>query len=147
MIGLVHGLGGMDLVYTAARVAVGVFFAFSGYHKLFNPGRHAALVATLKADRIPFLPFNAWFVPLAEFIGGTCLVVGFLTVPAAIALTVLLTVAMATDGYKRVKAFAPIDVADTLDDWLYLSEVVYIVLLALIIAGGPGPFSIDSLIF
>ena len=37
------GIGGAELVYTGARVAVGAFFAISGYHKLFNRERHATL--------------------------------------------------------------------------------------------------------
>jgi hypothetical protein len=36
---------------------------------------------------------------------------------------------MATDGYKRVRADAPIDALDDIDDWLYMSEVTYIMIL------------------
>jgi hypothetical protein len=31
---------------TLNRVAIGVFFAISGYHKLFNAARHATLTST-----------------------------------------------------------------------------------------------------
>ena len=32
-----------DAALTLNRVALGTFFAISGYHKLFNPSRHATL--------------------------------------------------------------------------------------------------------
>ena len=54
---------------------------------------------------------------------------------------------MATDGYKRIRADAPIDALDDVDDWLYLSEVTYLMLLTIFIAAGAGPFSLDSLLF
>lgn len=49
---------------------------------------------------------------------------------------------MATDGYKRVRADAPIDALDDIDDWL--SEVTYIMILAIFITGGAGVFSLDN---
>jgi uncharacterized membrane protein YphA (DoxX/SURF4 family) len=86
-------------------------------------------------------------VPSVEFFGGIAIAVGLLTVPAAIALVILLAVAMATDGYKRIRADAPIDALDDVDDWLYLSEVTYLMLLSIFIAAGAGPFSLDGLLF
>ena len=52
---------------------------------------------------------------------------------------------MATDGYKRVRADAPIDAFDDIDDWL--SEVTYIMILAIFITGGASVFSLDNLLF
>jgi hypothetical protein len=79
-------------------------------------------------------------VPSVEFFGGMAVTVGLLTVPAVIAPVILLAVAMATDGYKRVRADAPIDGSDDIDDWLYLSEVTYIMLFTIFIASGAGFF-------
>ncbi len=42
---------------------VGLFFAISGFHKLFFKQRHEALVETLKDDKIPFVGLFQWFVP------------------------------------------------------------------------------------
>lgn len=53
--------------------------------------------------------------------------------------------AMATDGYKRVRADAPIDALDDIDDWL--SEVTYIMILAIFITGRASVFSLDNLLF
>jgi hypothetical protein len=44
---LFKGLGWTDIALTFNRVAVGMFFMFSGYHKLFNAQRHRALVDEL----------------------------------------------------------------------------------------------------
>jgi len=97
---LLSGIGGAEIVMTVARIATGTFFVFSGYNKLFNKGRHQSLIETFKADHIPFIRFNQWWVPSVEFVGGLAIVIGLLTVPAAMALIILLTVAMARDGYN-----------------------------------------------
>lgn len=141
-----YGVGGAEVALTAARVATGTFFAISGYHKLFNKDRHAALVATLKENKIPLVKVNEWFVPTVEFLGGTALALGFLTVPTALVLAFLLCVACLTDGRKRVEGYAPINLADRVDDWLYLCEVIYIFVLGLLFTMGPGTFAVDNVL-
>jgi uncharacterized membrane protein YphA (DoxX/SURF4 family) len=59
-----------------------------------NYSTRAGISQTLKADRIPFIRFIQWWVPSVEFFGGIAITVGLLTVPAAIALVILLAVAM-----------------------------------------------------
>ena len=141
---VLEGTGAPVVAYTAARVAVGFFFAASGYHKLFRPERHARLVQTLRDDHIPFIRFNQWWVPAWEFLGGIALMLGFVTVIMALALAVICVVATCTDGLKRVMQWDPCDACDWVDDVLYLPEVVYILLLALFITAGPGPWSVDA---
>ena len=85
-------------------------------------------------------------MPIAELVCSTCITLGLFTVPAALILIADLLVAMAVDGYKRVNAFDPIDIADWLDDWLYLSEITYILLLLLFVTGGPGILNADSVV-
>jgi hypothetical protein len=46
---LFKGVGWTDIAFTLDRVAVGMFFMFSGYHKLFNAQRHRAFVDELTA--------------------------------------------------------------------------------------------------
>ena len=45
---LFNGVGWTDIALTLNRVAVGIFFLLSGYHKLFNAQRHVSLVEELK---------------------------------------------------------------------------------------------------
>lgn len=132
------------IALTLNRVALGVFFAISGYHKLFNASRHAALTRTLQEDGVHGLPFMQWLLPSAEFSGGWALILGFLTVLAALGLFVICAGAIAFDAVKRVRAWQPIDRADWIGDLLYVPEALYCIGLTVVILGGPGPWSLDA---
>jgi putative oxidoreductase len=143
---LLNGVGGASLTYAGARIATGVFFVFSGYHKLTNPSRRAAFIATLEACDIPFIKVMQWFVPGVEFLGGLGVAFGFLTPLAALGLATICLVAACTDGMPRVRASGAIDKVDAIDDVLYLPEVLYMLMLALFVANGAGPFSLDAVL-
>jgi putative oxidoreductase len=128
------------------RVALGLFFTFSGYHKLFNKERHATFVATLASCHVPLLGFNQWFVPSVEFMGGLALVSGVASPLACLGLICVCLVAVCTDGLKRVVSYVPIDRADYVDDVLYLPEVLYIIGLAIVLTIGPGPFTLVTVV-
>lgn len=132
------------IALTLNRVALGVFFAISGYHKLFNASRHAALTRTLQEDGVHGLPFMQWLLPSAEFSGGWALILGFLSVLAALGLFVICAGAIAFDAVKRVRAWQPIDRADWIGDLLYVPEALYCIGLTVVILGGPGPWSLDA---
>lgn len=135
---------GIDEMLAVARVTTGAFFAISGYHKLFNVERHAALVATLEENKVPFVRVNQWWVPLVEFVMGTFLVVGLLTSLSALMLFAVCVVATCTDGCKRVRDWHPLDKLDCLDDFLYLPEVLLAVLLLMSLVLGSGFYSLDK---
>lgn len=143
---LTHGFGLGEVALAVQRVAVGSFFTISGYHKLFNRERHASLVATLRKDKVPAIWFNEWWVPGWEFLGGFSVVVGFASAFSASVLAFICLMACFTEARARVQAFGPIDPADALDDYLYLPEVLYILMLGVVVLGGGGSFSIDSLV-
>lgn len=126
------------------RAILGLFFAISGFHKLFNQQRHAQLVETLKASHIPLIAFNQWWVPALEFAAGIALVGGILAPLASLALAVECLVAVFTDAWKRIAAFRPIDKADWLDDLLYLPETLLTLGLIVVLALGPGPFTLPG---
>ena len=65
---------------------------------------------------------------------------------AALGLLVICLVAVHTSGKRRLVSSTPIDRADYLDDVLYLPEVLYLVMLAVVILAGPGPFRLDSIV-
>lgn len=142
---LQHGLGVTDAGLIANRLALGTFFAISGYHKLFNAERHAAIVATMESNRIPLVRFNCWFVPLVEFFGGLALLSGLLAPLAATGLFIICLAATCTDGLARIPQFHPIDKADWLDDLLYLPEVLYMLGLAIVVIAGPGSVTLLTL--
>lgn len=144
---ITNGPGLQDLGLAAIRVAVGLFFAISGYHKIFNHDRHARLVNTLTADKVPSVGFMQWWVPIWEFTSGAMLLIGFLSVFNSIVLIIICLVACCCESKKKVESYKPIDKADCVDDYLYLPEVLYIVMLLAVLLSGSGRYSIDHLFF
>jgi uncharacterized membrane protein YphA (DoxX/SURF4 family) len=125
-------------------VALGVFFAIGGYHKLFNASRHATLTHTLQDDGVHAVPIMQWLLPSTEFGGGCALILGLLSVLAAFGLFVICVGALAFDAVKRISAWGPIDRADWLGDLLYLPESLYCIGLTVVMLAGPGPWSLDA---
>jgi putative oxidoreductase len=131
---------------TLNRVALGAFFAISGYHKLFNASRHATLTGTLQSDGVHAVPMMQWLLPSAEFGGGCALIIGLLSVLAAFGLFVICVGAFALDAVKRIRAWRPLDRADWLGDVLYTPEALYSIGLTVVMLAGPGPWSLDAII-
>jgi putative oxidoreductase len=143
---LFNGVGWTDIALALNRIAVGMFFMLSGYHKLFNAERHRMLVDELRGLGVPAVGINQWWVPTVEFTAGGAVVIGFLAPLAALGLLVIILVAIATSGRQRIKVFKPIDEADRIDDWLYLPETLYAFMLILVVSAGAGPYSLDAVI-
>jgi uncharacterized membrane protein YphA (DoxX/SURF4 family) len=140
------GVGWTELAIALNRIAIGAFFVFSGYHKLFNAERHRLVVDELKGLGLHAVGFNQWWVPLVEFAAGAAVFIGFLAPLAALGLLVIILVAIATSGRQRMKLYKPVDEADRIDDWLYLPETLYAFMLLIVISAGAGPYSLDALI-
>jgi uncharacterized membrane protein YphA (DoxX/SURF4 family) len=140
------GADAPEAALTLNRVALGTFFAISGYHKLFTASRHATLARTLQDDGVRAVPVMQWLVPGVEFSAGWALLLGLLSALAAFGLFVVCLGAVALDARKRVETWAPIDRADWLGDLLYLPEALYCVGLAVVMLAGPGPWSLDALV-
>jgi uncharacterized membrane protein YphA (DoxX/SURF4 family) len=143
---LFNGVGWTDIALTLNRIAVGMLFMFSGYHKLFNAERHRVFADELRSLHVPAVRINQWRVPLVEFSAGGAVVIGLVAPLAALGLLVIILVASATSGRERIKAYKPIDEADRIDDWLYLPETLYAFMLIMVISAGAGPYSIDAAI-
>jgi len=135
-----------DAALAINRVALGAFFAISGYHKLFNASRHATLARTLQDDGVRAVPLMQWVVPGVEFCGGCALILGLLSALAAFGLFVVCLSAFALDAIKRIRAWQPLDRADWLGDLLYIPEALYCIGLTVVMLGGPGRWSLDTLI-
>jgi uncharacterized membrane protein YphA (DoxX/SURF4 family) len=144
---LFNGVGWTDIALTLNRIAVGMFFMLSGYHKLFNPERHRVFADELKELGVHAVGFNQWWVPTVEFAAGSAVVIGFLAPLAALGLLFITLVAIATSGSQRIKAYKPIDEADRIDDWLYLPEILYAFMLIMVVSAGAGPYSLDAMIW
>ena len=125
-----------------ARLAVGLLFFVSGRGKLFVPERREQMRETLVAAGIPFASINAIFVSTVEFVFGLLLILGALTPAACVMLGGVMIVAIATSAIKNIKA-PPI--LGWLSEFLYLPEVLYLVILFWLFLSGPGWLSVDHL--
>ena len=128
---------------TAARILIGIFFCISGGTKLLVPAQFSVMERTLAQSHIPFPHANAFFVSLVEFASGAGLVVGLLTPLCALALVLDMIIAVATN---RIHSIQTSGVLAWLDDFLYLPEVLYLMILVWLIFSGPGRYSLDGLI-
>lgn len=126
------------------RIAVGVFFAISGYHKIFNKARHERLLHTLVEDHVPAPKIQQWWVPFWELASGGWLAVGMNTQFNAAVLIIICAVACWAEARAKVAKYGPIDLADVVDDYLYLPEVLYLVMLISVIFTGGGDYSLDA---
>jgi len=128
---------------TAARVLIGVFFCISGATKLLVPAQFTLVEQTLAQSHLPFPHANAVFVSLVEFAGGTGLALGLLTPLCALGHVVDKIVAIATNRTQSINVSG---IIAWLDDFLYLPEVLYVIILVWLIFSGPGRYSSDGLI-
>ena len=125
-----------------ARVAVGLLFFLSGRGKLFILERREQMRQTLIEAHVPFPDLNALFVSAAEFSCGFLLVIGALTPLASAMLGGVMIMAIATSAIRNIKAPCPLD---WLAEFLYLPEVLYLVILIWIFFSGAGWLSVDYL--
>jgi putative oxidoreductase len=128
---------------TAARVLTGIFFCVSGGTKLSVPAQFSVMEQTMVQAHIPFPHANALFVSLVEFVCGAGLTLGVLTRLCALMLVGNMIGAVATNRIHSIQASG---VLAWLDDFLYLPEVLYVMILVWLIFSGPGRYSIDGLI-
>jgi len=128
---------------TAARVLIGIFFCISGGTKLFVEAQFRVLEQTMVQIHTPFPHITALFVATVEFACGAGLALGLLTPLCAAMLTGDMVVAIATTSIHTIKSSAFLA---WLDDFLYLPEVLYVLILVWLIFSGPGRYSVDGLI-
>ena len=127
---------------TAVRVLTGVFFCISGGTKLLVPAQFSELEQTMIQSHIPFPHASALFVALVEFACGGGLVLGLLTPLCAVMLMGNMIVAILTNRIGSIHASRFLA---WLDDFLYLPEVLYVLILFWLLFSGPGPYSLDSM--
>lgn len=127
-----------------ARVSLGLFFAVSGWNKLFVEKNKAGLLEVMHEIGIPFPEFFAVVLASVEFFGGSLLTVGLLSAFCGIALAFAMVVAIATVEVQTIPT--GLSFLNWLDYFLYLPQVLYVILFAWLLVSGPGPISIDHLL-
>jgi putative oxidoreductase len=126
-----------------ARVTVGSLFLLSGGGKLFVKEQREQMRETLRDAQIPFPDVNAVFVSTVEFVFGFLLIVGAATPLACLMLSGVMVVAILTSALRRIEASSPLG---WLSEFLYLPEVLYLVILVWLFFSGPGWLSVDQLL-
>jgi putative oxidoreductase len=116
-----------------ARLVTGILFFVSGWDHIHNLSK---FVADFTGWGIPAPQVMAPFVGWAEIVFGALLAIGLLCRLASFAMLFNMIVAIYTARIKDVH---------TLGDFLYLPEVLLVVLLFWLTIGGAGRVSFDSL--
>ncbi|HKQ97003.1 MAG TPA: DoxX family protein [Candidatus Polarisedimenticolia bacterium] len=118
-----------------ARITVGWVFVLSGWGKL-----HALpdIVEYFRTLGIPAPEIQAPFASGTELVCGALILVGLLSRLAAVPLMVVMTVAIMTARFEELTS------AGALFGFI---EWLYIALLLWIAVAGPGPLSLDGLLF
>jgi len=120
------------------RVAVGLEFFGSGLGKL---GKLTGLIQYFRSLGIPAPEIQAPFVASTELICGALIAVGLVTRPAAVMLCGVMTVAIVTAAAPEKHITAT---WHGLLEFLYLPEVLLLLLLAWLVFAGPGRASLDA---
>ena len=128
---------------TAVRVLIGIFFCISGATKLLLSAPFSVMEQTLAQSHIPFPHASTIFVSIVEFVSGAGLMVGLLTPLWALLLVIDMVVAVASNRIHSIQATG---VLAWLDNFLYLPEVLYVMILVWLIFSGPGRYSLDALV-
>src|SRR5215813_3717283 len=120
------------------RIAVGIEFFGSGLGKL---GKLSGLIQYFRSLGIPAPEIQAPFVASTELVCGALIVVGLLTRPAALMLCGVMTVAIVTAAAPEKHITAS---WHGLLEFLYLPEVLLLLLLTWLVLAGPGRASLDA---
>ena len=130
-----------ELAVLLARISLGVFFAISGGNKLFVASHYKLMYETIVGAEIPFPHVMTYFVSSVEFVCGCLLIIGLLSSLCCVVFIIDMIVAVTTVQLATLpKALSFID---WVDDFLYLPEVLYIIIFLWLISSGPGRFSVD----
>jgi putative oxidoreductase len=115
-----------EFVVLLARISLGVFFAISGGNKLFVATQYKLMYETIVGAGIPFPHLTTYFVSSVEFACGCLLIIGLLSTVCCVAFIIDMIVAITTVQLATITKV--LSCIDWLDDFLYLPEVMYIII-------------------
>ena len=113
------------------RLGFGYFWLETGWAKLMNLDAFAARFVDWG---IPFAPISAALSAGTELVGGALLMIGLFTRLASAAL-----------GFNMIVAIALVVIGEvsTLDEFVELDEVLYVLVFVWLLLAGPGKASVD----
>jgi uncharacterized membrane protein YphA (DoxX/SURF4 family) len=126
-------LKNFDTVYAVVRMITGFFMLLHGW-EVFDPAQMGEYGKWLTDLQFPAPALMAYLGKGTELVAGACLMVGFLTRPAAIFMSVTMLVIAFGMGHGKV--------------WYGDQHPFMFVLLgALFVSGGGGKWSVDGRVF
>lgn len=130
----------LSLFLLLVRIVIGYGFYQAGHGKIEHIDKPIAYFTKLG---IPHPEANAWFVSYVEYIGGALMIVGFISRPVCCALAIDMIVAYWTAEHDAVvKLFHDTDIST----FVAAAPFWFLVGSLLVLALGPGWFSIDGII-
>jgi len=123
----------------AIRFVWGIQLMQAGFGKLLNIETPIAYFTQL---HIPFPVENAWLVGFTETFGGMFLALGLLTRLTAIPIIIDFIVAYIASEQDALKKLLSLDT----DDFFAASPFLFLFAAVIVLAFGPGAFSVDYLI-
>jgi len=126
------------------RLATGALFVMSGWNKLTDGHRQHQMIETMREGRIPGPRQSGRLVAAVELVGGALIVLGLATPLAAATLAIVMVVAITRVQLAYV---AGDDHTSWWENFLFLPDVLYLVIFLWLAANGPGPVSLDALFF
>lgn len=117
------------------RLVFGYFWLETGWAKLHNLDGFAGRFETWG---IPFPHFSAGLSAGMEFVGGLLMMLGLLTRLTMVPMIINMIVALAVVVLPTIA---------TLDEFVELDEVLYILVFFWLLMAGPGRISVDHLLF
>ncbi len=124
-----------DIAWALLRVAAGAMLITHGYAKVFGVSADgspamAGFIQQVAGLGFPYPPLFAWLAALSELAGGTLIVFGLFTRPAALSAAATLLVAAYS---QRAGAYAQME-----------KPLLFLAIFVALTLGGAGPFSFDA---
>lgn len=156
---ILSGAQSADAALFLNRLLLGLFFVLARFRFLYDPSkakgdrfccpaRHQSL--TNKMCHCGWRNGAyvwAWFAALVEIFAGLAVIVGLLTVPAALGLLAVTLCATVCTAKSKVMEQHPVDAIDYVSCYLWRVEGLYIGMAVIILLAGPGKLSLDWLLW
>jgi uncharacterized membrane protein YphA (DoxX/SURF4 family) len=156
---LISGFLAINFALVLLRLVLGVFFILARFRFFYDPsqpiGERVFCEKRVKSltNKMSHCGLKRWplqwavFVAVAEVLAGLALVVGFLVVPAALGLLVLLLYATKCTHKEKIEKQNPVDCIDRWCCYLWTPEPLYITMALVLVLVGGGAYSLDYVIW
>jgi len=130
------------------RGIVGYGFMAHGYAKLSRGPEQ--FISILNTIGLPMPHLMGWATIIVQLLGGLCVLLGACIILWSIPMAAILIVAAVTVhwpyGFSSIKLQSVIDGRAQFGQPGYETDLLYLVCLAVLVAGGTGPYAVDNMV-